>query len=64
MTDYITVKASRFSVKPVARLVRYGGALRTIDQWADHIGVPYDKLRARFDDGWGIREALETPIRA
>ena len=44
-------------------LVEYMGENHTISEWADIVGLPYKTLWYRFNAGWGVPEALFTPLR-
>jgi hypothetical protein len=40
-----------------------GGECRTIAEWSRHLNIPYSALRFRLASGWGVAEALTTPLR-
>lgn len=42
-------------------LIAYNGKVQTISQWADEIGMSYDKLYNRLYRHWDIEKALNTP---
>ena len=44
-----------------SRIIEYKGEKKTLAEWADYLNVPYARLQARFDNGWSVQEAFETP---
>jgi len=44
--------------------VEYNGERRTISEWADHLGMPYNTLNQRFWRGWSAEKALTTPLKS
>ena len=44
--------------------VEYNGERRTISEWADHLGIPYNTLNQRFWGGWSAEKALTTPLKS
>lgn len=45
------------------RLIRYGGKIQTVSQWADEIGISQSTLFARLYKGWSIEKILTTPLK-
>lgn len=44
--------------------ISYSGKTQTLAQWCRELGLPYSTIGNRLRSGWGIIEALETPIGA
>jgi hypothetical protein len=45
------------------RLITYRGETKTMIQWAETIGIPYDTFKRRLYYGWSVDKAIETPVR-
>ena len=45
------------------RFLEINGAYRTLAQWCRDYGTNRDRVRARLDDGWSLKDALEKPLR-
>ena len=45
------------------RFITYRGETKTMKQWAETIGMPYDTFKRRLYYGWSVDEAIETPVR-
>lgn len=43
--------------------LRYDGATRTLFEWAEIVGLPYETLRYRLRAGWPAADLLTTPVR-
>ena len=43
--------------------IYYNGEEKTIKEWAEVIGIEYNALRYRINNGWSIEKALTTPQR-
>ena len=46
-----------------SRLITYRGETKTMMQWAETIGMPYDTFKRRLYYGWSVDKAIETPMR-
>ncbi len=47
-----------------SRLITFRKRRRSLAEWAEGLGMPYDVLRYRLDAGWTVEEAFQTPVRA
>ena len=45
------------------RFIEYGGETKTIQQWAEHLGIKRPTLQARLDKGWSIERAFTEPVK-
>lgn len=44
------------------RLVTYNNRTKTLQQWADYVGMKSHTLKYRLNKGWDIESALMTPV--
>lgn len=44
------------------RLISCQGRTRTVAQWADEIGLPYNTVHQRIQDGWPPERAFNEPV--
>ena len=49
--------------KSTNHFLTYNGETKTMSQWAEEKGIPYDTLRMRLIKGWTIDDALTRPVR-
>lgn len=42
-----------------SRLITFGSEIKTIKQWAEHFGIPYQTLFRRIKSGWPLEKAFE-----
>jgi hypothetical protein len=49
--------------KRTAVYITYEGKTLNVSEWADATGINRNTIKARLRQGWGIREALTTPVR-
>lgn len=47
--------------KRTAKLITYNGETRSLVEWAEHLGIPRQRLHNRIYRGWPIERALTTP---
>lgn len=40
--------------------IEYKGQKKTLSEWADHLGMPYNRLNTRIHRGWSIERAFTT----
>jgi hypothetical protein len=40
------------------RVLRIGGMTKTIRQWSEHAGLPYNTIRERLERGWSAEDAV------
>lgn len=45
------------------RMVRINGVEKPVEEWAVIYGVSLRAIRNRLYDGWGVEEAITTPVR-
>lgn len=43
------------------RMITYNGETKTLQQWAEKIGLEESTLRSRLNRGWSVDKAIETP---
>lgn len=43
--------------------ITFNGKTKIMADWAKLYGIKQGTLRSRINNGWGIRRALETPVR-
>ena len=46
-----------------SRFIEFNGIKLTIVQWSNRLGIKYDTLLARLNNGWDVEKALTTPIQ-
>lgn len=46
-----------------SRYLEHNGTRLTVAQWADKVGLQMKTLHARLQSGWGVHDALTTPVR-
>ncbi len=46
------------------RLVKYKGQVKTLAEWSEVAGIPYERLRYRLSHGWSVESALFQPCAA
>lgn len=44
------------------RMLTYNGATHTMAEWADIVGIPYQRLNSRIFSGWSVERALFEPV--
>lgn len=47
--------------RTITKKLTYQGVCRPVSEWAELIGMSYQMLRKRIDDGWSAERALTTP---
>lgn len=45
------------------KLITHAGKTMIMKQWARHLGIGFDTLKTRIQDGWSIERALTQPVR-
>ena len=43
-------------------IITYNGITKTMSEWSDELDISYTVLRRRINDGWTIKESIETPL--
>lgn len=57
---WITQKAQANNMR-TNRMLTYNGETHTMSEWADIVGIPYQRLNSRIFGGWSVERALFEP---
>jgi hypothetical protein len=49
--------------KGVVRNIKFNGKTQGLQDWARELGVNYQLIQYRLDNGWSVAKALSTPSR-
>jgi len=44
------------------RMIEYNGETKSLQQWADILGIKAHTLSQRLDTGWSVEDAMTTPV--
>ena len=44
------------------RMITYNGETKSLQRWADEIGMNYHTLSERIDAGWSVHDAMTKPV--
>lgn len=45
------------------RIITHAGISRTLQEWANAVGISRERISDRLKTGWAVADALETPVR-
>jgi hypothetical protein len=49
--------------KGVVRNITHQGKSQGLQEWARELGMSYQTIQYRLDNGWSVKRALTTPSR-
>lgn len=44
------------------KLIMFNGEIKCLVEWAEHLHLPYRIIMNRFNRGWSVDKALQTPV--